>query len=144
MKKIAILLTLVLCVTLLTVSLAACNKDDGEDLTDATAFVTVDINPSVELTLNAEGKVLSAYGANEDGKVLLYGEAGIVGESVDKAVENITRRQLGRRQHCSAHRPCERRRGSGRQSAGHLRQGGGGVLILPPAQTRRAESGKPR
>ena len=91
MKKIAILLTLVLCVTLLTVSLAACNKDDGEDLTDATAFVTVDINPSVELTLNAEGKVLSAYGANEDGKVLLYGEAGIVGESVDKAVENITR-----------------------------------------------------
>ena len=124
MKKIAILLTLVLCVTLLTVSLAACNKDDGEDLTDATAFVTVDINPSVELTLNAEGKVLSAYGANEDGKVLLYGEAGIVGESVDKAVENIT--------------------GSGRQSAGHLRQGGGGVLILPPAQTRRAESGKPR
>ena len=91
MKKIAILLTLVLCVTLLTVSLAACNKDDGEDLTDATAFVTVDINPSVELTLNAEGKVLNAYGANEDGKVLLYGEAGIVGESVDKAVENITR-----------------------------------------------------
>ena len=89
MKKSIAIIAVMLCLTVLTVSLVACNKDSGAD--DAAAFVTLDINPSVELTLNAEGKVLSAHGANEDGLVLLYGEDGIIGEDVKTAVSNITR-----------------------------------------------------
>lgn len=90
MKKTLIIIAALICLAALTFSLVACNRDGkGED--EAAAFVTVDINPSVQLTLNAEGKVLSAHGANEDGLVLLYGEDGIVGEDVETAVSNITR-----------------------------------------------------
>ncbi len=60
------------------------------DRTLATAFITIDINPSVELTTNYDNTVLSAYGANDDGKILLYGEDGIVGEDIKTAIAKIT------------------------------------------------------
>jgi hypothetical protein len=56
-------------------------KDDTEipkekdEAGTAVAFVTVDINPSIEITLDENGVVASVYGANEDGQILLYGEA---------------------------------------------------------------------
>ena len=54
-----------------------------------TAYVNLDINPEVELTIDAENKVISVYGGNEDGLVLLYEETGIVGADVEDAVEKI-------------------------------------------------------
>lgn len=39
----------------------------------AVTYVSVDINPSVEFTLNAGGKVLSSRALNEDGKILSAG-----------------------------------------------------------------------
>lgn len=56
----------------------------------AESFVSLDINPEIELTVDAKDVVISAHGANEDGQVLLYGETEIVGEDVEVAIENIT------------------------------------------------------
>ncbi len=104
----------VLCVIALCCSLAACmlpgNKDntttpndststtppnssDNKDhLGEATAFVALEINPSIELTVNADGVVASVYGANEDGQILLYEEAEkIVGFTYEEAVSYITK-----------------------------------------------------
>ncbi|MDE6373099.1 MAG: hypothetical protein K2L72_01225, partial [Clostridia bacterium] len=47
-------------------------------------------NPSIELTLDKNDKVISVYGANEDGQVLLYKEDGIIGVDVETAVGKIT------------------------------------------------------
>ncbi len=67
--------------------LASCS---GSPNAEAESFVAIDINPSVELTVDDNGYVLSAYGANEDAQVLLYGEDGIVGAKLEDAVEKIT------------------------------------------------------
>ena len=67
-------------------ALAACEPAEQK----ATTFVSLDINPSIELTLDKNDKVVSVRGANEDGQVLLYGEADLKGLSVEAAVEKIT------------------------------------------------------
>lgn len=87
-NKMILAICTVLCVALLCVSLVACNTDDEKQ--EATTFVSLDINPSIELTLDENNKVMSVYGANEDGQVLLYAEEGIIGADVEVAVEKIT------------------------------------------------------
>lgn len=102
-KQIAIaLLAILLCI-----SMIACNTPTGPNdnsKTDATTdgnadttlgdpvtFVGIDINPSIEMTLDANGLVVSVYGANEDGVILLYGEEdALLGKSYEEAVEKIT------------------------------------------------------
>lgn len=69
------------------------DKPGGDKATpgDAVALVTVDINPSIEITLDEKGVVATVYGANEDGQILLYGEAeALVGMSYEDAVAYIT------------------------------------------------------
>ena len=108
-KRLSIAIIFIL-ISILCFTLVACNNPDGShgnggahggqqqpyhppyyyDKTLATAYISIDINPSIELTVNYDGKVLSAYGANDDGKVLLYGEDGIVGENVETAIKKIT------------------------------------------------------
>ena len=107
MKSIFKQLTALLLVICLACSFVACNtpdntgdgdgKDDGgntpkkEEITEATAFLTVDINPSIEATVDIDGTVVSIYGANEDGQILLYGEGdNIIGFNYEYAVEYIT------------------------------------------------------
>ncbi len=55
----------------------------------ATSFVCVDVNPSVELVLDQNNVVMSACGANTDGKALLFEEDGIVGADLDVAIGNV-------------------------------------------------------
>lgn len=64
--------------------LAACNKND-----DKSAYVSIDINPSVELVIGEDGLVAGVRGVNDDGLELVYGESGIIGESAEDAVEKI-------------------------------------------------------
>lgn len=54
------------------------------------AFVTIDINPSVELVMNKDRIVTSAVAANADAEVLLWQEEGIVGQDIETAVARIT------------------------------------------------------
>ena len=68
--------------------LASCGKNGSP------SYVSIDINPSIELTVDEENKVVSVYAANEDANVLLYEETGIVGADVEDAVEKITQLAL--------------------------------------------------
>lgn len=87
MKRKILATVITLCMALAACfALAACEPAEQK----ATTFVSLDINPSIELTLDKNDKVVSVRGANEDGQVLLYGEADLTGLSVEAAVEKIT------------------------------------------------------
>lgn len=91
-KKLSLCLALCLAVSIfVAVILIACNSvysplDHSEQ---AGYYVAIDVNPSIELVVDAKGNVISAGGANKDAQVMLYQEDGIVGVNVNVAVENI-------------------------------------------------------
>jgi len=70
-------------------SLTACNLTPGGEA-EKLAYVSMDINPAVELIVDKENKVVSVRGENEDGQVLLYEETGIEGEKIEVAINKIT------------------------------------------------------
>ena len=87
-------LTLALCLAIAVicaVSFVACDYSADSDVATEKGgyFVTIDINPSVELVVDANDNVLSAGGANRDAQVMLFQEDGIVGVNVNVAVENV-------------------------------------------------------
>lgn len=85
MKKI-ISLILALALTLGALAIVSCNAStpaEGEY-----TRMTVDINPSVELMVDDEGKVVSVTALNDDGSILIAGEA-IVGKTPEEALELI-------------------------------------------------------
>ena len=91
-KLIALLLALSLCF-----AFASCMGTDnegnknGEEASASTTYVEIEINPSIELTVNNDGNVVSVYGANDDAKILLYEEESkIVGKKYEEAVAYIT------------------------------------------------------
>lgn len=68
-----------------------CEKEPPEETEgEAQGYVSLDINPSIELVVDENGKVLNVYGTNEDAQVLLYNETGIVGVDVETAIAKIT------------------------------------------------------
>lgn len=69
-------------------SVAACNENADE--TEKLAYVSLDINPAIELIVDKDNNVVSVRGENEDGQVLLYEETGIQGEQIDDAIAKIT------------------------------------------------------
>ena len=82
-------LSIVLAVALVC-SVGAFTACGGNDDKDKQAYVSLDINPSIELIVDKNDNVVSVRGENEDGQVLLYEETGIIGEKVDVAVKKIT------------------------------------------------------
>lgn len=62
----------------------------GAALRLPTAYVTLDVNPSLELALNRFDDVVGARGLNDDGAELLEG-ADVVGMSYGEAIEEIER-----------------------------------------------------
>ena len=68
-------------------ALAACGE--GEPQAKG-AYVSLDINPAIELIVDEKNQVVSVRGENEDGQVLLYEETGIEGASIDDAIAKIT------------------------------------------------------
>ena len=95
-KKVGLTICLALCLLVTVFSamcLIACNSIYTSNNTPAspkaTSFVSIDINPSVELVLDQNNVVMSANGANNDGKALLFEEDGIVGAELDVAIANL-------------------------------------------------------
>ena len=94
MKKfLSLILVLTLAISLFSCQLTPSNPDDQdppkkETAGDAVAFVTVDINPSIELMVDDQNKVVSATALNDDGSVLIAGEA-LVGMQAEDAAELI-------------------------------------------------------
>ena len=89
MKRLFAVLTALLMAVVMGFTLIGCIGDETEEV-KASSYVSVDINPSIELTLDQNDKVISVRGANEDGQVLLYGETGLVGVDVQTAIAKIT------------------------------------------------------
>lgn len=95
-KKLIILTALCLILTVfLSIYLIGCNSlltnsPKKQQSQTPTSFVTLDINPSIEFVLDQNGVVMSVAGANHDGKVLLFEEDGIVGATLEAAINNIT------------------------------------------------------
>lgn len=96
-KRITQTICLALCLLISVFSavvLIACNSvytnaPSTPEPQKATSFVCVDVNPSVELVLDQNNVVMSACGANTDGKALLFEEDGIVGADLDVAIGNV-------------------------------------------------------
>lgn len=86
MKKNSKLLITMLASSMLF-SLTGC--DQGKAQTEQ-AFVSVDINPSIELVLDGNNKVVRIHAANEDAQVLLYAEENLIGADVDVVLKRIT------------------------------------------------------
>lgn len=85
MKKISAILAVVITAVLLCTAFVGCvNADEGK------TYVSMDINPSVNLVIDGKGKVESVEAANEDAQIMLYGEA-VVGKTAEEAFELIAK-----------------------------------------------------
>lgn len=65
--------------------LASCDK--ANSAADEKSFVSLDINPSVELVVE-DGKVTNVYATNDDAKVLIYDEE-LVGKKFEEVVDKL-------------------------------------------------------
>lgn len=85
MKKIGLVIAVVLVAVLACSAFVGCSgaKDDN-----GKTYVSVDINPSVNMVIDEEGKVESVEAANEDAQIMLYGEV-LVGKTAEEAFELI-------------------------------------------------------
>ncbi|MBQ8178067.1 MAG: hypothetical protein IJ033_02625 [Clostridia bacterium] len=108
-KKFFSIFCVLLMVVILSFSVVACNTGDstgGDDnhnteggdsngtpvyqVGEASSYVSLDINPEISLTVDENDYVVSVYGENEDGQVLLYEESGnIVGKDIETAIDKI-------------------------------------------------------
>ena len=85
MKKISAIIAVVLTAVLLCTAFVGCvNAGDK----DGKTYVSMDINPSVNMVIDEQGNVESVEAGNEDAQVMLYGEV-IVGKTAEEAFELI-------------------------------------------------------
>lgn len=88
-KTICLIVATLLIIASTATILAACDKTNRNGAARAASYVTIDVNPSIELVLDQNNVVMSASAANADANVLLWKEEGIVGMNVDVAVGKI-------------------------------------------------------
>lgn len=85
-KKIISLLLVVILVVGCCLTVVGCDSFGGKN--PETTRMTVDINPSIEFMVDADNKVISATALNDDGSIILAGEA-FVGKTSEEAVELV-------------------------------------------------------
>ncbi len=78
----------VLAMLLSTLALFSCTKPEDKGTKEENTRMTIDINPSIEFMLDSENKVVSVTALNDDGAILIAGEA-LVGKTADEATEII-------------------------------------------------------
>ncbi len=87
-KFLALLLGGTLSVAGAFTAFTACDLFGGE--AEAASYVSLDINPSLELVLDKKDKVISVTAENEDAEVLLYEETDLTGKDIDKVIDRLT------------------------------------------------------
>ena len=86
MKKLFKLSLVVVMVALVGFFLVGCNKENKKE--ENMTRVTVDINPSIEIIVDEDDKVVSVTALNDEGNIIIVGET-IVGKTVEEAVNII-------------------------------------------------------
>lgn len=108
-KKFLTVLTIALLVIAMACMIACTPADKGNDGSDKfpsgtpsgtpsgdtdsssdSAIVNIDINPSLELVVDSENKVVGVRALNDDGATLIYNETGIEGVDIEAAIAKIT------------------------------------------------------
>ena len=84
MKKGIISIALLLALVVSAISFTSCSLGKPEEGT--VTRMTVDINPSVEFMIDEEERIVSVTALNDDGGILIVGEA-FVGKTAEEAVE---------------------------------------------------------
>lgn len=93
-KKLAIISTALFIVTVSAIVIGCSlnsnqNNQPNEPIVTDTV-ITLDLNPSIQLTVDEKGVVASVYGANDDGKMIIIDvENEIIGKSYDAAIDKI-------------------------------------------------------
>lgn len=86
MKKKLLSLLCAAVMVLSTLALASCGTTPDDEGDGAYTRLTVDINPSIEFMVDGENKVVSVTAMNDDGSILIVGEA-FVGKTPEEATE---------------------------------------------------------
>lgn len=86
MKKRFIGIFLLFAIMLSAISFTSCSNKKPEE--GGVTRMTVDINPSVEFMIDDQNKIISVTALNDDGSILIVGEA-FVGKTPEEAVEMI-------------------------------------------------------
>ena len=63
---------------------------DSKEPSVASAYVSLDINPEISLTVDENNLITGIFAENEDAQILLYGEEDFTGMDYESAVEKIT------------------------------------------------------
>lgn len=84
MKKLFKSILVVVMVLMCTFVLVGCSKQEKGEL----SRVTVDVNPSIEFMVDEDQKVVSCTALNDDGSIILAGEA-IIGKDVEEATQIV-------------------------------------------------------
>ncbi len=86
MKKSLISIVLLLTLVLSAIAFTSCSYTEPEE--GCVTRVTVDINPSVEFMVDDQNKIISVTALNDDGSILIVGEA-FIGKTPEEGVEMI-------------------------------------------------------
>ena len=84
MKRRIVCLLMAVIMLLSSMVFVSCGSKDPKEGT--VTRMTVDINPSVEFMVDDENKVVSVTALNDDGSILIVGEA-FIGKTPEEAVE---------------------------------------------------------
>ena len=85
--KFAIPCCLVIVAAVAAIILLGCNKNPGLTKEEG-AVVQVNVNPSISFVVSEDGTVISVYGENDEGKMLVSGEI-FIDLPIDEAIEKI-------------------------------------------------------
>ena len=90
MKKLVKIMSSALAVVLMVGSLAGCdfNKEEETAKTDAATYVSLRINPEIELIANEDDEVVAVNAINEDGEVVLA-VSDFIGDTIEEATEEF-------------------------------------------------------
>lgn len=93
-KKLAIISTALFIITVSAIVIGCTlnsnqtNQQNEPIVTNA--VITLDLNPSIQLTVDEKGIVASVYGANDDGKMIIVDvEDEIIGKTYNEAIDKI-------------------------------------------------------
>ena len=86
MKKVFSILVMIL-MAMLVCGCTLGNQENNDEVKDS--YVSLDINPSIEIIVSKDNKVVNIYAKNDDAKILLAGEVTFIDTELEDAVKRI-------------------------------------------------------